>query len=233
MTAHDVIVIGAGHNGLVAAATLAKAGHRVLVLEGRDAIGGAAVTEEIFPGFRVSTVADGGGYLSPRVRQELKVDAHVETVDSDAVAFCPQPDGSQLTIWRDVARSAQEIARFSQADADAFPGFVELMARIADVLGALMEMTPPDLPDVRMRDLRGGVGLLGPLRKLGRKRVGELLRVLPMPADDLLNEFFESPVVKGAIGASSVLNISYGPREAGTAFTLLGNWALAGTGFTR
>jgi len=233
MASYDAIVIGAGHNGLVTAAYLAKAGRRVLVLEGRSAVGGAAVTEEIFPGFRVSTVADGGGYLSPRVRRDLKVDSHVETVASESVAFCPQPDGSQLTIWRDVARSTKEIGRFSQADADAFPGFVELMSRIADVLGALMEMTPPDLPEVGMRDLRAGVGLLGPLHKLGRKRVGELLRVLPMPVDDLLNEFFESPVVKGAIGASSVLNISFGPREAGTAFTLLGNWALGGSGLFR
>ncbi len=233
MATYDVIVIGAGHNGLVAAAYLAKAGRRVLVLEQRDSIGGAAVTEEIFPGFRVSTVADGGGYLSARVRQDLKVDSRVETVPSEAVAFCPQPDGSQLTIWRDGARTADEIARFSQADAEAYPGFVELMTRIADVLGALMEVTPPDLPEVGMRDLRAGLGLFGSLRRLGRKRIGELLRVLPMPADDLLNEFFESPVVKAAIGASSVLNISWGPREAGTAFTLLGNWALSGTGLFR
>ncbi len=191
MAAYDVIVIGAGHNGLVASAYLAKAGRRVLVLEQRDAIGGAAVTEEIFPGFRVSTVADGGGYLAARVRRDLKIDSRVESLPSEAVAFCPQPDGSQLTIWRDVTRSADEIARFSRADALAYPGFVQLMTRISDVLGALMEVTPPDLPEVGMRDLRSGLGLLGPLRKLGRKRIGELLRVLPLPADDLLYEFLE------------------------------------------
>jgi len=233
VASRDIIVIGAGHNGLVAAAYLAKAGRRVLVLEQREAIGGAAVTEEIFPGFRVSTVADGGGYLSPRVRRGLKIDSRVETMPSEAVAFCPQPDGSQLTIWRDVGRSVDEIARFSRADAEAYPGFVELMTRIADVLGGLMEMTPPDLPEVGRQDLLAGLGLFGPLRRLGRKRIGELLRVLPMSVDDLLNEFFESPVVKAAIGASSVLNISWGPREAGTAFTLLGHWALGGTGLFR
>jgi phytoene dehydrogenase-like protein len=94
-------------------------------------------------------------------------------------------------------------------------------------------MTPPDLPEVGIRELRGGLGLLGPLRRLGRKRISELLRVLPMPSDDLLNEFFASDVVKGAIGASSVLNISWGPREAGTAYTLLGGWAQSGTGLFR
>jgi phytoene dehydrogenase-like protein len=231
--AYDVIVIGAGHNGLVTAAYLAKAGRRVLVLEKRDIVGGAAVTEEIFPGFRVSTVADGGGYLSPRVRDDLKLDSRVETVQSDAVAFCPQPDGTQLTIWRDTDRTAEEIARFSRADASAYPGFVELMSRIADVMRGLMEMTPPDLPEVGRRDLRGGLGLFGPLRRLGRKNISELLRILPMPSDDLLNEYFESPAVKAAIGATSVLNVSWGPREAGTAYTLLCNWALAGTGLFR
>ena len=233
MAAHDVIVIGAGHNGLVTAGYLAKAGRRVLVLERRESIGGAAVTEELMPGFRVSSLADGPGYLSARVRRDLKVESRVEILASDSVAFCPQPDGSQLTIWRDQARTVEEIARFSRADAEAYPGFVELMSRIGDVLAALMEMTPPDLPEVGMQDLRGGLGLFGPLRRLGRKRIGELLRVLPMPAEDLLSEFFESPVVKGAIGASAMLGISFGPREAGTAYTFLANWAQSGNGLFR
>ena len=233
MAQYDVIIIGAGHNGLVTAAYLAKAGRRVLVLEKRDIVGGAAVSEEIFPGFKVSTIADGGGYLSAKVRRELKVDAHVETVPSDVVAFCPQPDGSQLTIWRDTQRTVQEIARFSKADAEAYPNFIELMSRIADIVGGLMEMTPLDLPKVSLRDLLSGVGLLGPVRRLGRKRITELLRILPMPSADLLNEFFESDALRGAIGASSVLNISWGPQEAGTAYTLLSSWAQSGTGLFR
>jgi phytoene dehydrogenase-like protein len=229
----DVIIIGAGHNGLVAAAYLAKAGRRVLVLERRDAIGGAAVTEEIFPGFKVSTVFDGGGYLSDRVRRDLKVDSQVEMLRSDPVAFCPQLDGSQLTIWRDTARTVEEIARYSKADAEAYPGFVDLMQRIAGVVAGLLEVTPLALPNVALGDLRGALGLLGPLRRLGRKRINDLLRILPMPSADLLNEFFESDAVKAAIGANSVLNISWGPQEAGTAYTLLYNWALSGTGLFR
>ena len=230
---YDVIIIGAGHNGLVTAAYLAKAGRRVLVLEKREMVGGAAVTEEIFPGFKVSTVASGGGYLSARVRRDLEVDSHIETLQSDAVAFCPQPDGSQLTIWRDTARTVQEIERFSKADAEVYPEFVELMSGIADVVGGLMEMTPPDLPEVGLRDLRDALGLLGPLRRLGRKRISEFLRIMPMPASDLVNEFFESPAVKTAIAASSVLNITWGPQEAGTAYTLLTAWAHSGTGLFR
>jgi phytoene dehydrogenase-like protein len=230
---YDVIVIGAGHNGLVAAAYLARAGKRVLVLERQAMVGGAAVTEEIHPGFRVSTVADGGGYLSARVAGDLGIATRVSFVSSEAVAFCPQPDGSQLTIWRDPARTAEAIARFSSADARRYPQFIELMDRIAEVMRAQMELTPPDLPAVGLRDVRAGSGLLAPVRRLGRKRVGELLRVLPMSAEDLLSEYFESPAVKAAIGASSVLNITWGPREAGTAFMMLGNWALGGTGAFR
>jgi phytoene dehydrogenase-like protein len=230
---YDAIIIGAGHNGLVAAAYLAKAGRRVLVLEKREQIGGAAVTEETFPGFKVSTIADGSGYVSAKVRSDLKLDSHVETVQSDVVAFCPQPDGKQLTIWRDTAKTVQEIAQFSKADAEAYPKFLELMRAIAGVVGGIMEMTPPDLPEVSFKDIRGGMGLLGPVWKLGRKRIPELLRVMPMSATDLLNEFFETGAVKGAIGASCVLGISYGPMEAGTAFTLASNWAQSGTGLFR
>ena len=229
---YDVIIIGAGHNGLVAAGYLAKAGRRVLVLEKRDAVGGAAVTEEIFPGFRASPVVD-ASYLSASVRRDLKVGAHVETVQSDVVACCPQPDGSQLTLWRDAARSAEEIARFSKADAEAYPGFVELMGKIAAVVGGLMEMTPLDLPEVALRDLGDGLALLGPARRLGRRGITELLRTMPMPAADLLNEYFESDAVKAAIGANSVLNITYGPQEAGTAYTMLSSWALSDTGCFR
>ncbi|MBW1845154.1 MAG: NAD(P)/FAD-dependent oxidoreductase, partial [Deltaproteobacteria bacterium] len=230
---YDAIIIGAGHNGLVAAAYLAKAGRRVLVLERRDQVGGAAVTEEIFPGFKVSTIADGGGYVSAKVRSDLKLDSHVETVQSDVVAFCPQPDGNQLTIWRDTAKTVQEIARFSKADAEAYPKFLDLMNAIAPVVGGLMEMTPADLPEVKFKDIRAGARLLGPIWKLGRKRIPELLRVMPMSTTDLLNEFFESGAVKGAIGASSVLGLSYGPMEAGTAFTLVSSWAQSGTGLFR
>jgi phytoene dehydrogenase-like protein len=230
---YDAIIIGAGHNGLVAAGYLAKAGRKVLVLERRGLIGGAAVSEEIFPGFKVSSVADGKGYVSPAVWRDLKLDAHVETIDSEVVAFCPQPDGSQLTIHRDVAKTVAEIAHYSKADADAYPAFVELMQALAGVVGALAHMTPLDLPEVSFGDLRGAIGLLGPGRKLGRKRISQLLRILPMPAADILNEYFESGAVKAAIGANSCLGISYGPQESGTAYTLLNAWALSGNGSFR
>jgi phytoene dehydrogenase-like protein len=230
----DVIVIGAGHNGLVSAGYLAKAGRRVLVLEARDRVGGAAVTEELFPGYRASSCADGSGYLSPEVVRDLKVEAHgLEVLPSDAVVWSPQPDGRYLTIWRDVARTAQEIERFSAADAKAYPRFVELMQKLAGVVGGIAGLTPPEIPEVSWKDLPPLRRLAGPVRRVGRKHVSDLLRVLPMPVTDLLNEFFESDAVKGAIAASGVRDITWGPKEAGTAYMLLYHWALSDTGLFR
>jgi len=230
---YDVIIIGAGHNGLVNAAYLAKAGRRVLVLERRSIIGGIAVTEEVFPGFKASMVADSAGYLGDEVRRDLKIGSHVEIHPVDPIAFAPQPDGSHLTIWRDTARTAKEIERFSKKDAEAYPAFVTLMRKIAGVVGGLMRVTPPDLPAVGLRDLRGMLGLLGPVRRLGRKNISELMRVLPMPTTDLLDEWFESDALKGLLSACSIRYTTWGPQEAGTAYNLFHDWALSDTGLFR
>ncbi|MEE2672248.1 MAG: NAD(P)/FAD-dependent oxidoreductase [Myxococcota bacterium] len=228
MADYDVIVIGAGHNGLVAAGYLAKAGRRVLVLERRDCVGGAAVTEEVFPGFRFSTCADGSGYLCEEVRRDLKPD--VEIFNADPVLVAPQPDGSRLAIWRDPAKTAAEIEPFSRADAERYPQFIEFVEKIAAVVGGLARVAPPDVPDVGLRDLLSLRPVAGPLRALGRKHVNDLLRVLPMPVTDLLDEWFESEVVKAAIAANGVRDLTWGPKESGTAYALLYNWALADAG---
>jgi phytoene dehydrogenase-like protein len=230
---NDVIIIGAGHNSLVAAGYLAQAGRRVVVLEKRSMVGGVATTEEHFPGFKISPCADTAGYLSDEVKADLKLDSQVEIIPLDPVASSPEPDGSHLTIWRDTTRTVKGIERFSTADAAKYPTFVEKMAKNAAVVAGLLKLTPMDLPSVGLADLRAMLGLAGPILKLGRKNINELLRVLPMPIEDLLNEWFESGVLKGAIAASAVKDISWGPQEAGTAFTFLYNWALSDTGLFR
>ncbi len=234
MADYDVIIIGAGHNGLIAACYLAKAGRRVAVLEKSARVGGAAISEELFPDFMISTCASGAGYLSDRVVRELDLIRHGLAIESsDAVVFCPQPDGSHLTIWRDTARSVEEIAKFSAADAEAYPRFLENLKPIADAVGGLLELTPPDLPEFGWNDLANARPLAGPLWKLGRKNLNQFLKTLPMPVADLLMEWFESDVLMGAISASAVRDITWGPREAGTAYTLLYNWALSNTGLFR
>jgi phytoene dehydrogenase-like protein len=230
---NDVIIIGAGHNSLVAAGYLAKAGRRVVVLEKRSIIGGSATTEEIFPGFKVSPCADTAGYLSDEVKADLKLDSQVEIIPMDPIASSPEPDGTHLTIWRDTARTVKEIERFSPADAAKYPAFVEQMTKIAGVVKGLLKLTPMDLPEVRLADIRAALSLAGPVLKLGRKNINELLRVLPTPVEDLLNEWFESEVLKGAIAASAVKDVTWGPQETGTTFTFLYNWALSDTGLFR
>jgi phytoene dehydrogenase-like protein len=227
---YDVIVIGAGLNGLVAATYLARAGRRVLVLERKESVGGIAVTEELIPGYHFSACSDAvSSYLAPEIVADLKLaDRGLDLVDVDPLVASPQPDGRCLTIWRDPARTASEIEPFSAADAARYPEFVDYISGLASVVGKLMRITPPDIPDVNFQDLRNLYGLAKPLRSASRKLLTEFGRVLPMPVSDLLNEWFESPELKGAIAANGVRGMTWGPQEAGTAYLLLHRWAAAG-----
>lgn len=221
-TQYDAIIIGGGHNGLVTAAMLAKAGHQVLVLEQRQVLGGAAATEELFPGFKINTGAPEAGLFQDTIIRELFLRMYgLETRDSPAAIFAPQPDGTALTLWRDSARSAADIGRFSREDAARYPVFVEQVERMAQLVQEMLLLTPPDLGERNMGDVLawGKLGLQ--LKRLGNKEMMEFMRILPMAVGEYLDEWFESDPLKGALGASGVVGSHQGPRSGGTTLMML------------
>ena len=219
---YDVILIGAGHNGLVTAGYLGKAGYRVLVLEAREILGGAATTEEIFPGFRADTGSfDAGGFL-PQVVAELSLRKHgLRFVETPVVAFAPQPDGRALTLWREPGKSLAEIEQFSREDAEKFPQFQSQVQRMTEALRRMMTLTPPPLSSYHARDLLPWLRAAVDVRRMGRQGLMDFLRVLPMPVADFLDEWFENPVYKGILGSLGVRGTMAGPRSPGTALLFL------------
>lgn len=230
---YDAIVIGGGHNGLVTAAYLAKAGRKVLVLERRPIVGGAAVTEELIPGFKFSSCADGLGGLSPTIIRDLNLQQHgLEYLPADPAIFAPQPDGRALTIWRDINRTVREIEPFSRRDAARYPDFIALVGKVSKLVGALMAVTPPQMPRPALADIPELLKLLGPARQLSKKDIHDTLRILPMSVADLLDEWFESDALRGLIAARGITGITWGPRAAGTAYMLLYSCAGDGQAFS-
>lgn len=221
-TQYDVIIIGGGHNGLVAAACLGKAGKQVLVLEKRSNLGGAAATEELFPGFKLNTGATDAGMFQDEIVQKLFLKMHgLEFRESAVLYFAPQLDGRSLTIYRDVGQTQAEIAKFSQRDAEKYPAFVQQINSMTAVLREMLLQTPPDLMTYNFNELFswGKVGFK--LKRQGNKALMEFMRVLPMPANDFLNEWFESDLLKGLLGADAITGSVQGPRAAGTTLMLL------------
>jgi phytoene dehydrogenase-like protein len=219
---YDVLVIGAGHNGLTAAATMARAGYRVLVLEARDTVGGAAATEAVFPGYQVNTGAESVALFQEEVIRALFLKMHgLELREAPVGLFAPQPDGTALTLWQDVERSAAEVARLSKRDADRYPAFAAEVTTMAGALQSMMLLTPPDLTALDAGDLAGWGRVGWKVRRLGDRKMMELMRLLPMPVQDYLDDWFESDVLKGALGAAGVTGTMLGPRGGGTTLQFL------------
>jgi phytoene dehydrogenase-like protein len=221
-TVYDAAVIGAGHNGLVTANYLAKAGLSVLVLERRDVLGGAAVTEETFPGCRVDTGAHGIGGLHPALVSQLNLKRHgLELLRADPAVFAPALDGPHLLLWRDQAKTARAIAEISKADAEAWGAFSTLMTNVASVLQVAWSTTPPRVTGSDPRDLWSILKLGAKLRRLGKREMVEVMRLLPMSVDELLGDWFESDLLKGMLAGSAITGLFQGPMASGTAFTLV------------
>jgi len=219
---YDVIVVGAGHNGLTAAGYLAHAGLRVCVLERRDIVGGACVTEELWPGQRVSRAAYVVSLLQPKVVEDLRLeDFGYEVHPLDPAYSALGPGGRTLFFFNDDAATCDSLARHSRADAEAYPRFQALMERMAGFLRPLLLRPPPAVGSRRPGDLLGVLREAGRAAGLSKRDVHDFYRVMTMSVGDLLDDWFEDDLLKGALASSGVVGVWAGPRTPGTAYNLL------------
>jgi|tagenome__1003787_1003787.scaffolds.fasta_scaffold20938177_2 phytoene dehydrogenase-like protein len=219
---YDAIVVGGGHNGLTAAAYLARAGVSVCVLERRDVLGGACVTEELWPGKRVSRASYVVSMLRPKVVADLELKRFgYQPIPLDPPFATFAQDGRPILFHNDDAAARASIARVSPRDAEAMESFDALLERIADVLRPLMLRPPPALGSKRPGDVLELLREAGRAAGLGRREVQELFRVMTMSVGDLLDDWFENDALKGSYASTGVVGVWAGPRTPGTAYNLL------------
>jgi phytoene dehydrogenase-like protein len=218
---YGAIVIGGGHNGLVAAGYLQRAGVKTLVLEARDQVGGACVTEEVFPGYKVSTTSYVCSLLRPKIIRDLELERYgLKFIERNPSSFTPFPDGRYLMFWADQKKTCEEIAKFSKKDAENYPKYEELLSQLAEFVEPLLMTTPPD-------PLSNKLGNLWNLAKLGLQARGmgenvyEKLRVLSQSSTDFLDRWFESDELKSTLAIDGIIGAFAAPSTPGTAYVLL------------
>jgi phytoene dehydrogenase-like protein len=218
---YDIIVIGGGHNGLVNAAYLARAGKRVLVLERRYVLGGAAVTEEVFPGFKFSVCSYVVSLLRPEIIRELDLPRHgLEILPLDGT-FTPMPSGDYLWRVNDHSKTRREIARHSKLDAEAYDEYGKAMIDMAHFVKPIMNMTPPDPASLNVKGLLELLGMGRRFQKLSLDDKYNQVQLMTMSAVDFLDQWFETDVLKATMSASGIIGTFLGVRSPGTAYVLL------------
>jgi phytoene dehydrogenase-like protein len=216
----DAIIIGAGHNGLVTACYLARAGWKVLVLERRHVVGGACVTEEVFPGFKVSTAAYVNSLFRKEIIRDLRLAEHgFAVLERNPSSFSPFADGRYLLLGPDAALNRREIAKFSTRDAENYPKYEAMLERVADVLEPTLLMRPPDVLRPRLRDLWNIFKLSRAFRRMG-PGLSEALEVLTGPARTILDRWFESEQLKATLATDAIIGAMAAPSMPGTAYVL-------------
>ena len=222
----DAIVVGGGHNGLVAAAYLAKGGLSTLVLERRERIGGIADTHELKPGVRVPAVAHTVGRLKPSVVRDLALRSHgLHLIAPEIRVFAPAPDGSAITLYDDIQRTADGLRARSGQDAASYAGFDRLVRSLGHFLAELGGAAPPDINAPSLGDALTGLKLTRSFRGLGKHDGRSILRVLPMAIADFVAESFETDALRGILAARGIQNTAMGPWSAGTTAVFLADSA--------
>jgi len=217
----DVIVIGGGHNGLVAAAYLARAGKKVLVLERRHVLGGASVTEEVFPGFKFTVFSYVVSLLRPEIIRELQLHKHGLMILPLESTLTPLPDGNYLYRDGDHYRTLREIARFSRRDADRYEDYSHTMYFMAKAVKPILSLVPPDPASLNPLEIARLLRLGRQYLKLEATHLYTLSRLMTMSAADFVERWFESEPLKGTLSASGIIGTFLGPRSPGTAYVLL------------
>lgn len=219
---HDIVILGAGHNGLITAFYLAKAGLKSLVLERRAVVGGAAITDEFHPGFRCSTLAHSAGPLAPQIVRDMQLERHgLHVIQPSVRVFAPAPDGRALVLYDDPEKASREIANFSKRDAEKYLEFQRVLARMAKVFNHVLSQTPPSIDEPSRGDLWHMVKTGKALRGLGKKDLFRLLRWGPMAVADLAAEWFETELLRATVAARGIFGAHLGPWSAGSSALLL------------